>query len=151
VQFLKPLENSEGEIDLDAMRVEDFAVEFVRQSFASQQLVDFEALARARRKLLQDPAAVMTNHALQNNRMCSSKEVLSIFRCGQRLVGEEEQNHLSNIPTHQSLVLQRRVDCPVNSWNFLIIDESNSSGWAPERIRPLETIVDLLHRFLPMR
>jgi len=31
------------EIDLDTMRVEDLGVEFVRQSFADPQLVDFEA------------------------------------------------------------------------------------------------------------
>ena len=43
MQFPEPLKYPEGEIDLDAMRVEDLAVEFVRQSFANQQLVDFGA------------------------------------------------------------------------------------------------------------
>ena len=49
MQFLEPLEYTEWEIDLDAMRIEDLAVEFVRQSFANQQLVDFGAPARSRR------------------------------------------------------------------------------------------------------
>jgi hypothetical protein len=35
------------------MRIEDLAVEFVRQSFAYQQLVDFGAPARSRRDLPQ--------------------------------------------------------------------------------------------------
>lgn len=48
-QFLEPLENPEGEIDLDAMRIGDLAVEFVRQGFANQQLVDFGAPARSSR------------------------------------------------------------------------------------------------------
>jgi len=34
MQFLEPLEYPEREIDLDAMRIEDLAVELVRQSFA---------------------------------------------------------------------------------------------------------------------
>jgi hypothetical protein len=46
-QFLEPFENPEREIDLDAVRIEDLAVEFVRQSFANQQLVDFGAPARS--------------------------------------------------------------------------------------------------------
>ena len=41
MQFVEKLENSEGETDLDAMRINDLAVEFVRRSFANQQLVDF--------------------------------------------------------------------------------------------------------------
>jgi len=49
MQFLEPFEYPEWEIDLDAMRIEDLAVEFVRQSFAYQQLVDFGAPARSRR------------------------------------------------------------------------------------------------------
>ncbi len=49
MEFLEPLEYPEWEIDLDAMRVEDLAVEFVRQSFANQQLVDFGAPARSHR------------------------------------------------------------------------------------------------------
>ena len=49
MQILKPLEYPEWEIDLDAMRVENLAFEFVRQSFANQQLVDFGAPARSRR------------------------------------------------------------------------------------------------------
>jgi len=52
MQFLEPFEYPEWEIDLDAMRIEDLAVEFVRQSFAYQQLVDFGAPARSRRDLL---------------------------------------------------------------------------------------------------
>ena len=34
MQFLEPLEYPEGEIDFDAVRIEDLAVELVRQSFA---------------------------------------------------------------------------------------------------------------------
>ena len=49
MQFLESFENQEGEIDLDAMGVEDLAVEFVRQSFANQQLVDFGVPAHSRR------------------------------------------------------------------------------------------------------
>ena len=52
MQFLEPFENPEWEIDLDAMRIEDLAVEFVRQSFANQQLVDSGAPARSRRIFL---------------------------------------------------------------------------------------------------
>ncbi len=47
VQFLEPLEYPEGEIDLDAVRIEDPAVEFVGQSFANEKLVDFGAPARS--------------------------------------------------------------------------------------------------------
>jgi hypothetical protein len=45
--WTEPLENPEGEIDLDAIRIEDLAVEFVRQSFDNQQLVDWGAPARS--------------------------------------------------------------------------------------------------------
>ena len=49
MQFLEPLENPEGKIDFDAICIEDLAVEFVRQSSANQQLVEFGAPARSRR------------------------------------------------------------------------------------------------------
>jgi hypothetical protein len=48
MQLLEPLENPEGEIDLDAGWIENLSVEIVRQSFANQQLVDFGAPARSR-------------------------------------------------------------------------------------------------------
>ncbi len=47
VKFLEPFENPEWEVDLDAVGVEDPAVEFVGQSFANRQLVDFGAPARS--------------------------------------------------------------------------------------------------------
>ncbi len=53
MQFLEPLEYPEWEVDLDAVGVEDPAVEFVGQSFANRQLVDFGAPARSRRGFLQ--------------------------------------------------------------------------------------------------
>jgi hypothetical protein len=46
---LSQLEDPEGEIDLDAVGVEDPAVEFVGQSFANQQLIDFGTPARSLR------------------------------------------------------------------------------------------------------
>jgi len=46
-QFLKALVTPGREIDLDAMRIEDLAVEFVRQSFSSHQPVDLGAPARS--------------------------------------------------------------------------------------------------------
>jgi len=46
-QFLQPLENPEWETALEATRIADLDVKFVRQSFANQQLVDFGALARS--------------------------------------------------------------------------------------------------------
>jgi hypothetical protein len=46
-QFLNPHKNREWGIDLDGIRIEDLAVEFVRRSFANQQLVDFGAPARS--------------------------------------------------------------------------------------------------------
>ena len=48
MQFFEPLENPEGEIDFDAVRIEDPAIELVGQSFANQKLVDFRAPARSR-------------------------------------------------------------------------------------------------------
>jgi hypothetical protein len=88
LKFLEPLEYPEGEIDLDAMWVEDLAVEFVRQSSANQQLVDFGAPARSRRSLLQNLAAVMTDHVPQKKRKCSSKTLSSRFGSNQIFLRE---------------------------------------------------------------
>ena len=61
MKFLEALENPEGEIDLDAGGVENLAIKFFGQSFAYQQLVDFGAPARSRRRLPQTSAAFMTH------------------------------------------------------------------------------------------
>ncbi len=47
MQFLEALERPEGEIDLDAVRIDHLPVEIARQSFAYDQLVDFGAPARS--------------------------------------------------------------------------------------------------------
>ncbi len=51
MQSLEPFEDPEWEVDLDAVGIENLAVEFVGQSFANRQLVDFGAPARSRRML----------------------------------------------------------------------------------------------------
>jgi len=84
MQFLEPFENPEWEIDLDA--IEDLAVEFVRQSFANQQLVDFGAPARSRLGLLQVSAAVMTDFPLHEKRNCALKSMSSDFSGNNRII-----------------------------------------------------------------
>jgi hypothetical protein len=78
VQSLKPFENPEWQIDLDAVWIESLPVEMV-QSFAYIQLVDFGAPARSHWICCGGLHLVIADHLLRKERNCALKRVSSSF------------------------------------------------------------------------